>query len=106
MAEMDMSEGSEQGEDAAQGGFTVCLTVGADGKMTVGVEPEKAPGEEGEAPGQPVPSARDAISMIMDIIKAGGKMPDSSGDDEFNKGFGKPQGGPMLDKMKFDGDDQ
>lgn len=105
---MDMSaapSGEDDG-DAAPKGFTVCIYVDGAGKMSVGVEDPQGPGEDAEPAGMPVPSARDAISMVMDIIKAGGKMPDSTGDDEFKKGFGKPQEGPMLDKMKYNGDDQ
>jgi hypothetical protein len=108
MAEMDMSA-APGGEDGGNGGpmpYTICIYVDGNGKMSVGVEQPEAPGEDAEPMGKPVPSARDAISMVMDIIKSGGNMPDSSGDDEFNKGFGKSQDGPMLDKMKYDGDDQ
>lgn len=102
MAEMDMGAGAPGGEEGTGAApYMICINVDANGKMSVGVEAPEADEMEGMEPkGMPAPSARDAISMVMDIIKSGGKMPDSSGDDEFNKGFGKPQDGPMLDKMK------
>ena len=111
MAEMDMSQdpGDQGGEGAANPGFTICVYVGPDGKMTVGVEPPESPEEnaaEGATQGMPVPNARAALDMVMEVLRNGGKMPDGSGEDEFNKGFGKPQGAPMMDKMKFDGDDR
>lgn len=109
MAEMDMSAGAPSGEEGGNSGpmpYTICIYVDGNNKMSVGIEDPQGPGEEDEPKGMPAPSARDAISMVMDIIKAGGKMPDSSGEDEFSKGFGKSQDGPMLDKMKYESEDQ
>jgi len=71
--------------------------------MSVGVEPPEDPSEAPEDGSfKPAPSARDAITMVMDIIKAGGKMPESSDDAAFNEGFGKKQGGAMVDRQRPD----
>lgn len=107
MAEMDMSARAPGGEEGVTDTvpYVICIKVDADNKISLSVEPPK-PGEGMEPDGMPVPSVREAMSMVMDIIRAGGKMPDGSADDEFNKGFGKPQDGPMVDRMKYDDDNR
>lgn len=108
MADMDMSGGDAgaMGGDRSGAGaapYKICISVAADGSMTVGVEPPEDPAEAPEDTGfKPAASAKDAVAMVMQIIQAGGKMPDGSDDAAFDSGFGKKKAGPMVDKMKPD----
>jgi len=91
----------------AQAPYKICVVVGPDGSMKVGIEPPEDPAEAPEdGMMKPVPSAKAAMMMVMDIIKNGGKMPDGQEDDAFDSGFGKKNPPPLIDKMKMDGDDQ
>lgn len=108
MADMDMSGGDAGAMDGEQGpaqgpGYTVCIMVGPDGMMKVGVQPPEDPAEAPEDGSyKPAPSAKDALMMAMDIIKNNGKMPEDEADAEFNAGFGKKKPGPMVNKQMPD----
>ena len=81
MAQMDTGMGEELPQEG--GGFTICLNVGADGAMTVGVEPM-----EGEKEGEPVEGLEAAITKVIQIVKNGGQMPDMSGEQaQFDAGY-------------------
>lgn len=105
MADMDMSggdAGAMGGDDgsAQSAGYTVCIQVGADGSMKVGVEPPEDPAEAPEDGSfKPAPSAKDAMMMVMNIIKNNGKMPEGDPDADFNAGFGKKKPGVMVAKQ-------
>jgi len=96
--------GPMDGADQAQGaGYTVCIQVGADGSMKVGVEPPEDPAEAPEDGAyKPAPSAKDALMMAMDIIKNNGKMPEGDADADFNAGFGKKKPPVMVDRQRPD----
>ena len=97
-AGQDMTGGAAADDTEDQGGYTVELHVAADGSMTLDVETDSqeegeggAAGAEGAEPsGQPVKSLREAMALIMDIVKNGGQM-QASGDADFEAGVsGKP----------------
>jgi hypothetical protein len=76
-------------------GYTICIRVGGDGKVSVGVEDNKEEDAEGYST-QPVKSIAEAMQVAMDIYKNDGMMDDmAASDDEFNKGFGQNQKGAM-----------
>lgn len=97
--------GQEPGMEAeAPAGYEICIRVGGDGKLSVGVESgqaeatEAAPGMEPgatpmpeEAGGQymPVESIKEALTMALDIYRADGQMPGDGGmaDAEFDAGY-------------------
>ena len=83
-----------QEEGAPTGGYEICIYVGADGQISVGVETaeyEAAEEEGAQAAGmekesmQPVGDFQEAIKTAMDIYKANGKM--AEGQSEEAKGF-------------------
>ena len=83
-----------QEEGAPTGGYEICIYVGADGQISVGVETaeyEAAEEEGAQAAGmekesmQPVGDFQEAIKTAMDIYKANGKM--AEGQAEESKGF-------------------
>ena len=85
---------TEQEEGAPTGGYEICIYVGADGQISVGVETaeyEAAEEEGAQAAGmekesmQPVSDFQEAIKTAMDIYKANGKM--AEGQAEESKGF-------------------
>lgn len=113
MADPTMSAGasaadpSAQGADQSQGGadqsYTICIMVSGDGKFGVGVEQgdgsdDSSGSDDGgsasdgsqDTPMAQVGSFKEALSMALDIYKSGG-APQSSGDDDFNAGFGQNQ---------------
>ena len=76
----------------APAGFCIELYVGADGKMSVAVEPKEEPvAEEGaEAPSQPVANIQEAMRLIREIIEHDGEMTDpAASQDEMASGYGK-----------------
>jgi len=78
-------------EQESGAGFSVELYVGADGSMSVNVESgeEEAQQHGGEMPtGTPVASLEEAITKIIEIVKNGGQMPDTAGEQaEFDAGY-------------------
>jgi hypothetical protein len=95
--------------DGTSNGFSVELYVGADGQMSINVESaaEEADQHGGDPMegGTPVAGLKEAIQMIMDIVKNNGKMTDpAEGDAEFSEGFGPEQKltpGPGVNAKRF-----
>lgn len=97
--------GQEPGMEAeAPAGYEICIRVGGDGKLSVGVESgqaeaaEAAPGmqpgaasmpEESGGQYQPAESIKEALTMALDIYRADGKLPGDGDQDsaEFDAGF-------------------
>lgn len=83
----------------AEGGYTICIKVGADGQISVGVEDEAAEAQAGaespeqesaeESSLQPVGSIKEALTAALDIYRSNGQAPEDSGamQDEFTSGF-------------------
>lgn len=82
----------EPGAEEGAGGFCVKLYVGADGAMSIGVEQGMPPDDEEGPAMQPVASAREAMEVIMDLIKNQGQVSDAAGEEaEMEAGFaGEP----------------
>jgi hypothetical protein len=81
----------------AQGAYEICIKVGADGSLSVGVEQEgqeAAPGAEGaeddDSGFQPAQSIKDALTMALEIYKSNGGAPTNNADmaSQFKAGFG------------------
>jgi hypothetical protein len=91
--------GSGGNDDASAGpqGYVIEIQVGADGKISVSVEPqseedsEESGGASGNAPdadaaggesedSQPVANIREACKLVMEIFKSAGQMPDDGAD--------------------------
>jgi hypothetical protein len=82
---------AETGAEAATEGFSVELYVAADGSMSVNVESgaEEAEQHGGEMPtGTPVKSLKEAVEMIIQVVKNGGKMDTPEDEAAFSEGFG------------------
>lgn len=91
-----------QTEDST-GGYEICIRVGADGALSVGVEREGAEEAQAMPPGGgqpmemmaadegaayvPVGSIKEALTMALDIYRAEGQMPDDGGQAEFDSGY-------------------
>lgn len=109
MDQMPMEAEEPMEGDSAENGYSVELYVSADGQMTISVESaaEEAAQHEGNPTegGTPVAGLKEAVQMIMDIVKNNGKMPDSNeGEADFSEGFGKPQvmqPGPGMTGKRF-----
>lgn len=110
MAEMvDASESAQGDDQGATGGYEICIQVGADGQISVGVESadyeaaEEAGAAEAGATGasemKPAANIRDAIQMAMDIYRAGGKVGDDQEAIDFKAGFGKKNKAPIVDRI-------
>ena len=86
----------EQGAEPAQQGYCIELHVGADGSMKISVEPEEEEqGEEQTADqSQPVQGLKEALSVIIDIVKNGGQVADAAaGEGDFAAGFNEDTSG-------------
>lgn len=88
-------------DSAPTGGYCIEIKVTADGKMSVGVEPQADDaaeeggenGDEGEY--QSVSGMSDLMRLIKDIVSNAGQIEDiSGGQDEMSAGYGKPD--PMA----------
>lgn len=84
-------------QEAASGGYCICVCVSADGKMMVGTKPLTP--EDATEGMSPASSIREAMAMAMDIYKNNGDMPDESEDADFAAGFGKPAA-PVVQKQR------
>ena len=88
-----------------QGGYTICITVGGDGALSVSVEgmaaeaAESAGGageaaESAEPMSQPAGSIKEALTLALAAYKDNGKLPDMQGQsDQFEQGFGSASAG-------------
>lgn len=89
---MMAGEPGEAPEQGGQAGYCIELCVTPDGQMTIAVEPlgGEMGEEQGEPTGTPVNGLRDALAMIMTIVKNNGQMAnEQAGEDEFNAGYGE-----------------
>lgn len=82
----EMIEG-EQPMEEAQDGFTVCLYVSADGKLSVGVERD---GQEAAEP-TPAKGLSQAVEMIVAAVKGGGAMGDAAAQGAFDSAYSDGQ---------------
>lgn len=105
MATAPMSQPAAPAEDPtaempeapeAEGGYTICIKVGADGQIYVGLEnpaaeaaesPEQEAAEESGL--QPVKSIKDALTAALEIYRSNGQAPEDSASmqDEFQSGY-------------------
>jgi len=94
----DAATGADTGEGDtpdASGGYCIEIKVGADGKVSVGVEPQSAEDSEGEDEEnyQPVDSFAAAIKVAKEIYAHAGNMQDmGAGMDEMSAGYGAKAG--------------
>ena len=83
------NQGDQMMEQPEAEGFTVCIKVVGDGTFAVGLESEESMGTpEGAAPEEAMKPARDvkeALTIALSIIKAGGKQEQAAGD--FQAGY-------------------
>lgn len=104
---MDMMKDPMAQEGAAmeaapeEAGYTICIRVGADGSLSVGVENEAAEAAEPAAPGAPEGEAdeyasfrpakdiKDALTQALAIYKADGQ---ATADAQFDAGFSGQEG--------------
>jgi hypothetical protein len=99
MPEQQMPEGQAGGMEGIepggqeQSGYEICIKVGADGQMSIGVEQAKAEVAEGAAEGQegaytPVQGMQDLMKQIAMILQSKGQMPDRADEQAgFEQGF-------------------
>lgn len=78
--------------EEGDGGFTVCLHVSADGKLSVGVERD---GQESAAPA-PAQGLSQAVEMIVAAVKGGGQQADqqAAAQGEFDRAYSPQQQSP------------
>ena len=76
--------------EEGDGGFTVCLHVSADGKLSVGVERD---GQESAAPA-PAQGLSQAVEMIVAAVKGGGQQTDQAAQGEFDRAYAPQQQNP------------
>jgi len=96
----DQSAAPEQ-DQAPQQGYCIELHVAADGSMRVNVEPEdeeaseEQAGDQGQGEeGQAVAGLKEAMQVIIDIVKNGGQVADAAaGEDDFAAGFNEDTSG-------------
>ena len=96
--------GEEGGEAQQTAGYEICIKVGTDGAISVGVMPDGAEtGEAGDPTAlSPAKNIKEALSVALDIFNNAGQIPDAAGgNEEFDAGFGaKPAPGgapaPMM----------
>lgn len=86
-----------------EAGYTICITVGGDGALSVSVESEAQ--EQAESLGggteepvmetsQPAANIKEALTMALAAYKDNGKLPDMQGQtDQFEQGFGSVSAG-------------
>jgi len=74
-------------DEDGDGGFTVCLHVSADGKLSVGVERD---GQETAEP-TPVKGLSQAVEMIVAAVKGGGAIDDAAAQGEFDRAYAPQQ---------------
>lgn len=93
---------AEAADPSAGGGYTIEISVMADGKISVGCESaseenaeESGGGEASEAGGEPSGEAqpckgiKDALIMALEIFKNNGEMPaPDDSDEQFASGYG------------------
>jgi hypothetical protein len=88
-------------------GYRICIDVGADNSLSVGVEneaAEMAPGadpmaaEQAESAGmKPAANIKEALTQALAIFKANGKVSDEqSADAEFDSGYNDRGGSGLL----------
>lgn len=86
----------EGGQEPTQAGYTICIQVGADGKLSVGVDKEAAAapmpgaGMEMEAEAMaymPAGSIKEALTVALEIYRNDGQMPDDGGQADFDSGY-------------------
>jgi hypothetical protein len=93
-------------EQEAPGGFEICIRVGPDGELSVGVEGAAAEAMEGAEPAetgyQPAKNAKEALTMALYAIKNDGQLPDMAAQNAaFDEGFnGSPSAGGDMGKMR------
>lgn len=96
----DTSQGADGSDDSSQqAGYTVCIMVDAQNKISVSVQPgtdDNSDGDDdndGDSTAQPVSSLNDLVTLVKSIIRAGGQMPDGGdGQADFAAGAGESSG--------------
>lgn len=79
----EYAEGMEQ----PAAGYTLCLRISGDGKLSVGVEKESAEDVAEEYAGfEQVPDIKAALTRLLEIYKADGEVPEAA-DAQFDAGF-------------------
>lgn len=97
------SPGMQPQAEESTGGYEICIRVGADGALSVGVEREGAEAAQAMPPGggqpmemmaageeaayQPAGSIKEALTMALEIYRADGQMPDDGGQADFDSGY-------------------
>jgi membrane protease subunit (stomatin/prohibitin family) len=95
---------STGGDSSAGGGYTIEITVTADGQISVGVESadQESAEESGGASGGadtdsgavPAKSIKDALTMALQIYKSNGQAPQAdTSDQDIDAGYGAATGG-------------
>lgn len=85
-AESPAAEAAE-GMEAPAPGYTIAIRVGADGKLSVGVERESAEDVAEEYAGfEQMPDIKAALTRLLEIYKADGEVPEAA-DAQFDAGF-------------------
>lgn len=91
------------GMPAETGGYKICIRVGVDDSLSVGVEREGAEAPQDMPLGggqpmemmaageemayQPAASIKEALTIALDIYRADGQMPDDGGQADFDSGY-------------------
>lgn len=90
---------AEPGQAEQTGDYEICIRVGADGQLSVGVETGEAapaaPGAQGTMPAEAesgysqVGSIKEALTTALEIYRANGKAPGAEdlGDTDFKSGL-------------------
>lgn len=87
--------------EPVESGYKIIIAVDGQGGLSVGVENESSEPPEGTTPGaedegaemgamKPARNIKDALTQALDIFKNNGEAAQSSGDADFQSGFGGP----------------
>lgn len=86
--------------------YKICIKVGPNNELSVGVEPASAEaaegGEAGESAYQPAKSIKDALTLALSAFRNDGVLPDMGAQNAaFDEGFGSgPNAGGDMGKMR------
>lgn len=85
-----------EGEEEAEGGYTICIKVGADGQIKVGLENPESQEMESEEQQEyedsdlmPVKDIKEALTTALEIFRSQGSAPadKSAMQDQFASGY-------------------
>ena len=89
-------------DGGAEQGYTICIKVDAQNKISVGVTPASADdndADDDDSSYAPAPNIKDALTTALDIYRNQGQVSDS--DSDFNSGYGSKSQGKAAAKSTY-----